>query len=338
MSGAPTVRIAVVGAGSAGAQHAAAVVNNEDAELTVVADSAPSSAEALSARMGGRVWADSIDRLAASGMVDAVVVATPDQFHAEHAIAFLSRGIPVLCEKPMAPTLDDCRAMVQAADESGASLMIGHSVRFTPVFESVRRLVADGVLGDVYYVGTDYQHDYSPMRGTWRFDPALARSLFLGGGCHAVDLARSVLGEVVEVSAMATHLGLPDLPTDDTIIASYATAAGQLSRVFVSGSSKRPYRIGLEVYGTRGSVVATNVDDTVRLYREDQRALGEQWASIRVEDRQDHPFARQMDAFIEAVRAGERMPIDGRAGMATVAASLAAIDAARTGQRVRIPR
>ena len=96
--------------------------------------------------------------------IDAAIVAVPDQQHRELSCAFLRAGKHVLCEKPMALTLSDVRAMIRAADGSGRQLMVGQICRFTPAFRQAKALVDGGVLGDLYYLESEYAHDYM---NTW---------------------------------------------------------------------------------------------------------------------------------------------------------------------------
>ena len=152
--------------------------------------------------------------------VDAVVVATPDQLHREMTMAALGAGKHVLCEKPMALTLEDCQAMIDASRNTDRKLMIGQICRFTPGFMRAKQLIDNGEIGELFFVESEYAHDYSKIPGTfsnWRLDPL--RHGFLGGGCHAVDLVRWIAGNPYEVAAFANKKMLTDWPTDDCTIA-----------------------------------------------------------------------------------------------------------------------
>jgi len=264
--------------------------------------------------------------------LDLVVVATPDHLHREHTVAALQAGKHVLCEKPMAPTLEACAQMVAAARSAGRTLAIGHLVRFTPIFAYLKRLVDRGELGELYYVSSTYEHDYDRVAGAWRFDPQLARHVFLGGGCHSVDLMRYFLGDVERVSAVGSHLALPRLPLDDTVAALYSTARGQIGHVLTAGGARRPYVLSLALYGTRGTALASNVDSECRLWtREMLDPLGDRWATVPA-PLDSHPVRTQLEHVLECLHTGAEPLVNGEEGMRTVAAALAAIQASTTGQ------
>jgi len=269
--------------------------------------------------------------------LDFVVVAAPDHFHCEHTVAALQAGKHVLCEKPMAPSVDECRRMVAAAKAADRKLMIGHLVRFTPIFQTLKRMRDDGEFGEVYYVGAEYQHDYSKVGGPWRFDPRVGRHVYLGGGCHAVDLMRYFLGEVTEVMAMGNHFSVPEMPGDDCVMAVYRTTAGHIGKVFVAGGAKRPYATTLAVYGTRGSALASNVSPHAQVWLSRMEALGENWITIPA-GVESHPVRTQMNHFLGCIRDDLEPLINGDEGLRTVAAALAAIESAASGHLVPVPQ
>jgi predicted dehydrogenase len=323
--------LGIIGLGRAGEQQAAAACSTEGLAVTALYDPLTERASRVASTIGSAAVASSVDELVNSPKVDAVIVASPDHLHREHTIAALNAGKHVLCEKPMASSMSDCKAMVEASERTGRRLMIGHLVRFTPVFEDIKRLVDAGTLGDIYYVGADYQHDYERLGG-WRFDPRISRHLFLGGGCHAVDLARWFTTDLTQVSAAGNHIALPQLPNDDCTIAMYRSRTSQLARVFVSGGCKRPYQIGLEVYGTRGTAVATNVDPTYRIWHADLSAGAPGWLTTPVRASDNHPFGRQLAHFAQCLKNDTSFIVDGVEGMKTVAAALAVIEGSRSGE------
>ena len=142
-------------------------------------------------------------KIAEDPRVQAVTVAVPDQQHAELTCALLRAGKHVLCEKPLALTREDARAIIRAADESGRLCMVGQICRFTPAFEKAKEIVASGEIGEVYFAESEYAHDYMYLVDNWRADPL--RHGVIGGGCHAVDLLRWLVGDPTEVFAYGTH-------------------------------------------------------------------------------------------------------------------------------------
>ncbi|UCH33796.1 MAG: Gfo/Idh/MocA family oxidoreductase, partial [Armatimonadota bacterium] len=200
----------------------------------------------------------------------------------------------------------------------------------------LKRMRDEGEFGEVYYVGTEYQHDYSKVGGPWRFDPRVGRHVYLGGGCHAVDLMRYFLGEVTEVMAMGNHFSVPEMPHDDCVMAVYRTAAGHIGKVFVAGGAKRPYATTLAIYGTRGSALASNVSPEAQVWLTRFEQMGDRWMTIPA-GIESHPIRAQMQHFLGCVRDDLQPLVDGEEGMHTVAAALAAVESTDSGQLVPIP-
>ena len=162
--------------------------------------------------------------------LDAVIIVTPDQVHREMACAFLRAGKDVLCEKPMALTLEECEDMMRAEKESGRKLMIGQICRFTDNFKKAKELIDDGRIGELYFVESEYAHHYGHARGydDWRVTPE--RDGFIGGGCHAVDLLRWIAGDPITVYGLANHKCLTDWPTNDCTVALYQFPISETER------------------------------------------------------------------------------------------------------------
>ena len=184
------LRTAVIGASGMGCSHMKAVRAHERARLAAICDIDLPKAEKAALEVGNpAVYADYREMLDKEDL-DAVIIVTPDQLHREMAEYALGKGLDVLCEKPMTLTLEDCRAMVRAADASGKQMMVGQISRYTPGFYKAKELIDRGEIGELFFVESEYAHNYEKVRGTndWRVDPL--RHGFLGGGCHAVDLLR----------------------------------------------------------------------------------------------------------------------------------------------------
>ncbi|MBQ6067788.1 MAG: Gfo/Idh/MocA family oxidoreductase [Clostridia bacterium] len=270
--------------------------------------------------------------LLARGDIDAAVIAVPDQQHRELTCAFLAAGKHVLCEKPMALTREDTRAMIRAADESGRQLMVGQICRFTPAFEKAKALIDDGTLGDLYFVESEYAHDYMKLVDNWRSDPL--RHGVIGGGCHAVDLLRWLAGEPREVFAYGTHRLLPQVPYDDATVAVMKFDDKTMGKVFVSTGCKRDYTMRTVIYGTKGTLICDNTSPAMTLFTVDEDGVTREPETIEVEVN-NHNAAREFEAFADAILHGKPVLTDVREGARTVAACLAIIESSRTGKPVR---
>ena len=199
------LNIAVIGCSTMAQFHMDGILKQEEARLYAVCDIAPERLEECRAKYKPERSIADYRELVADPKVDAVILVTPDQVHLEMAEAFLRAGKDVLCEKPMALTVEECEKMMQAERESGKRLMIGQVCRCTPAFLLAKSIIDAGRIGELFFVESEYAHNYDNARGyaDWRVTPE--RHAVIGGGCHAIDLLRWVAGDPTEVYALANH-------------------------------------------------------------------------------------------------------------------------------------
>ncbi|MFF2025600.1 Gfo/Idh/MocA family protein [Streptomyces sp. NPDC058171] len=193
------VRVALVGAGNRGLTYTEWIkANPERAQLVAVADPRP----AARAAAGAPVEFDDWRPLAEQRIADAVIVATQDREHVEPVIALARAGYAVLAEKPLAPTEQETRTLVEGVREAGVLFAVCHVMRYQPYTDLVKRVVDSGVLGQL--VSLDhlepvgwwhYAHSY--VRGPWRSEKR-SSPMLLAKSCHDLDWISYVLGGRIE--------------------------------------------------------------------------------------------------------------------------------------------
>jgi predicted dehydrogenase len=146
-----SLRVAVIGVGYLGRHHARILSTLPGAELVAVVDTNRARAESIAAAHATRPFTDHREVI---GQVDAVSIAVPTELHHDIAVGFLSAGIPVLVEKPMARSLAEAETMIAAAREAGVVLAVGHTERFNPAVEAARPLLTDPRFIEVHRLGT----------------------------------------------------------------------------------------------------------------------------------------------------------------------------------------
>ena len=316
---------------------AKAAVENPDTELVMVFD--PNFDENLridQAYFRGRniPVAESMADVYASD-ADIVIVASPDHFHVEQSCQALAAGKHVICEKPLAPTVADCRKIIEAVKQSGKFFMTGQVCRYAPGFRLARKLYQSGRIGDLVYLECEYAHDYDLARGyqNWRMDPAIRREGFLGGGCHALDLARWIAGEPQEVFAYMNHKILLDWPTCDTGVAVAKFPNDVIARIFVSTGVKRPYTTRTVLYGTKGTIICDNTSPTIQIAEKELAEEAGELAfnSIPV-NIASHNVTYELRDFVEGLKSGTPCPTDVYQGTRTVAFAEAALRSAASGK------
>lgn len=267
--------------------------------------------------------------------ITSVVVAAPDPFHRPYTEAFLAAGKDVLCEKPLALTHEDIKAIVDASKKTDAICMVGQICRFTPAFVLAKQLVEEGKIGELYFVESEYAHDYMQiMSGNreWRRDPL--RHGVIGGGCHAVDLLRWLAGDPQEISAYGVHKLLPFVPYDDSTIAIMKFPNDVIGKVFVSTGCKRGYTMRTCIYGTKGTIICDNKSDTLQLFTVDENDVTIQPAQQIPVEINNHNAAREIEVFADSILNGAPLMMTAEEGSRSAAACMAIIKAATTGEKV----
>ena len=145
-----TVRFALLGAGRIGKVHARAVTGNREARLVAVADAVAEAADGLAGQYGAELR--SVEAIAEAADVDAVVICTPTDTHANLIETFARKGKAVFCEKPIDLDVARVQACLKVVEATGAKLMVGFNRRFDPHFRAVRQAIDDGKVGKVEMV------------------------------------------------------------------------------------------------------------------------------------------------------------------------------------------
>lgn len=264
--------------------------------------------------------------------INVVTVAVPDQQHKKISCDLLRAGKHVLCEKPLALTREDLEEIIEAADESDAQFMVGQICRFTPAFEKAKELVTSGTIGEVYFIESEYAHDYMKLVDNWRADPA--RHGVIGGGCHAVDLIRWIVGDPVEVFAYGTHKLLPTVAYDDATVAIMKFGDNLMGKVFVSTGCKRDYTMRTCIYGTKGTIICDNTSPTMTLFTTDEEGVVKEPQTIEIQVN-NHNAAKEFEVFADAIVNNKPVLTDAREGAKTVEVCLSIVESSKTGKIVK---
>lgn len=340
------VKFGVVGASPMGMYHITSVANHPKMDLVAICDKEADRCENAVRLTGVKKAYTDWRELIADPEIEAVVLCVPDQLHAEMTIAALEAGKDVLCEKPMALTIEECEEMRRAEERTGRRLMIGQICRHTPAFKLVRDLIARGEIGELYFVESEYAHDYVGTRGVdnWRVDPR--REPYIGGGCHAVDLLRWIVGDPYEIMAYSNHKCLKDWPVNDCTISMLRFPNDVIGKVFVSIGCKRDYTMRSAFYGTEGTIICDNTSPHVTIYKEKlsgkdslfpKEGEGARVIPIKLPvELSNHNTYGELESFAECILNDEPVPTTAHDGECTVAVCIAAMDSAKSGRPVEI--
>ena len=338
------IRMAVIGLKTFGKNaHVKAIVANENAELVAVCDIVEEIARKVADEYGVDYYLDYKELLKREDL-DAITIATPDQIHREIAVAAMAAGKHVLCEKPLALSVEDCKAMVAASKQYGKKLMVGQICRLAPSFVLAKELVDRGEIGEIFFMESEYAHDYAKKVGpNWRFDPKSPRHPVTGGACHAMDLMRWIVGDPTEVFAYANKKMLAACPTDDCVIAVMKFPNEVIGKMFTSIGCKRRYTMRTCIYGSKGTIIVDNTSADLSLFKSEiagseafTPSIENQSLEIKIPVRAvKHNIHDEMKNFVNCILTDTDPETDGIEGGKTVAACCAIVESTLTGEKVK---
>src|SRR3954471_1064537 len=231
----PKLKIGVAGLGRAFAVMLPTFVRDPRVTLVAAADPRAEARAQFEADFQSKVYREVAD-LCADPNVEAVYVATPHQFHAAHAIAALSAGKHVLVEKPMAVSLDECRAMIAAAQKAGRQLLVGHSHSFDSPIGLTKKLIEKGAYGRVRMISAlDYTDFLYRPRRPEELDTATGGGVFFNQAAHQVDILRLLAGSPVKSVRCSAGAWDPKRPTEGAYSAHLTFADGAFASAVYSG-------------------------------------------------------------------------------------------------------
>jgi predicted dehydrogenase len=319
----------------------------DNAELIAVQDAVPGRTAAVAAKYEVEAC-DHLERLLAAEDVQAVYIASPTQHHAEHVHQAARAGKHVLCEKPLGRTVEECEAMVAVCREAGVKLGVNFMMRFHACHVRLAEMVAAGDLGRLVFGRAELTCWYPPLAGAFRQAPALGGGGALADmGNHCIDVLEQLLGKTTHVSAQVGHL-VHEYASEDTAVALLTFESGAVGVVDAlfnvpDDAARNP----LEVYGSRGSVVAfgtigqNSVGELRAVLQTEAKAYDAEQARERTPETIIRPepvniYRAHIEAFSRAVLADTPPPIPGEDGLWNHRVLEACYQAARTGQTVAL--
>jgi predicted dehydrogenase len=284
-----------------------------------------------------RTYTD-VELLLADQEINAVYVATPPHLHAAHTIQAAEQGKHVLCEKPLALNTAQARQMIDACHANGVRLMVCYYQRYNARHQQIKRLLAEGAIGQVTALRINFSDYFPPQPGFWHHNAAISGGgALMDLGVHCIDLVRYLGGPIVEVAALVDTLAAAS-PVEDTatLVLKLASRAHAVVTAHWSTANFEPNQANaLEICGTQGTIQAAPIQakDSAGMLRL-ITAAGVQDFSVGGDGLRPH--VALLEGFANALARGEPAPIPGEEGLAGLAVVEAAYQSARTGQRIHV--
>lgn len=327
------VRFGLLGAGRIGKLHGNNIVASSDAKLVAVADVVAEAATALAEATGAE--ARSAEAIIHGDDIDAILIGTSTDTHADFIEQAMAAGKAVLCEKPVDLDASRIETCLKAVAPTGRPLMVGFNRRFDPNFASLKKRLDDGAVGSVEMVTIISRDPGPPPVSYIERSGGLYRDMMI----HDFDMARFLLGEEpVEVHAVGSVLVDPAIGKAgdvDTAMVMLRTASGKLCQISCSRRATYGYDQRIEVHGSGGMIRAGNLHETTV-----ELATGGGFTADPVMnfflERYGAAYRLELAAFIDAVENGTPTSPSGHDGLMAQRLADAATKARETGQPVKV--
>lgn len=319
------LNLGVIGLGAIGQKHCSAISVLERAKLVAVADINEQVLSSTAAQYGATPYADVQELLQHPGL-DAVVVATPDDLHREACVLAAEAGKHILVEKPLATTLEDSRAIIDAAESAKVKLMVGFTLRFSLHYLQAKKAATDGTLGDLMSIFARRENIISQAE---RLNGRCGVLMFLGP--HDFDAMRWIVGsEPVSIYTQAATSVQSAYPIENETFSIIRFANGVVGCAQIGWvlPDKHPARkdFKLDLIGSKGSLNLDQMRQGIEIYSQSGANFPSVSAGLVDEDR----------AFVDCILDDTKVPVSGQDGLAAVRMVLAAMKSIETGLPVEL--
>lgn len=309
------LNIGIVGLGWVAGAHIETFKNVTGAKVTAVCSGRKLDPAELEKQYGIplKVYND-FDRMLADPDIHVIDICTPHPYHPSQAIRAAEAGKHLIIEKPLALNYDDTVKMRNAIQKAGVQACVCFEVRFSQHFTTINAVLKEGLLGELHYGEIDYYHGIGPWYGQfgWNVKKDMGGSSLLTAGCHALDALLMCMGsEVEEVTSYSNRSKssiFAPYEYDTTSVTILKFKDGKLGKVASVTDCLQPYYFHIHLVGSEGSLLDN------RFHSQKLKTNRHKWSHLETAlvdsgDVSDHPYQPQFQAFVDAVKAGQKMPL-----------------------------
>jgi myo-inositol 2-dehydrogenase / D-chiro-inositol 1-dehydrogenase len=326
------VRFGVLGAGRIGKVHARTLADSGRASVAFIADAMPQAAAELAGAVGAKTA--SVEEVIASD-VDAILIATPTDTHADLIEQAARAGKAILCEKPVSLSVERIEACLEVVEQAGVPLMIGFHRRYDPNFSALEKRLRAGEIGEVEIVTIACRDPSAPPVSYIERSGGLYRDMMI----HDFDMARFLLGEepvtVHALGGVLTDPAIGEAGDIDTAAVHMQTASGKMCVITNSRRATYGHDQRIEVHGSKGLLRAGNIHVTTV-----EKADGAGWTQDQIPfsfiERYEEAYRIEVNRFLDFLESGKSPRASGRDGLMAQKLAEAATESLKTGQAVRV--
>jgi inositol 2-dehydrogenase len=317
--------VGVVGVGEMGRRHAENLRRNvPQARLIAVADVADVWARQTAAELEIERSYSSLESMLEDREIDAVVIATPDKFHAQAVKLAAGAGKDILCEKPLALNLPDAREALTAVSKAGRRLQVGFMRRYDPAYAAAMQRIEAGEIGvPVIFKSVGRDKDQPPVAA---YESNVNGMIFYTNTIHDFDLARWLMrDEVIGVHAYTTSAIRPEVAKYGDVVASVVNlqyAQGAIGNVESYAQAVYGYDVRTEIVGSKGSIAVGSLDRIPAVFLTARG--GEQMLADHFLSRFADAYLTEMRDFVETILNDRAPRVSGDDGLRALAIAVAA--------------
>ncbi len=329
------IKIAVAGLGRIGKIHLKNLCRNFSEIEVVAAMDVFDESKAIADEFNVPVFVKDFNDLLAVEGVDAVVICSPTDTHADYVVKAAKAGKQIFCEKPLDLSLDRVKEVLKIVDESGVKLMLGFNRRFDPEFKKIRQIVLSDAVGDPQIIKITSRDPGPPPVSYIK----VSGGMFLDMTIHDFDMARYISGkQVTEVFAKGAVMVDPEIGKAGDIDTAVITLTFEDNSMAVIDNCRKAvygYDQRLEVFGSKGMAMAeNNYPNNHKLYT--QSGVSGDLPLHFFLERYDASYNQEIREFIDALASGSEMPVNGTDGLMSIAIGLAAKKSVAEGRPVKM--
>jgi len=339
--------VGIVGTGWVSSEYIKAFQDNPQTNVAAICSRSKKRGEEKAREFGLRdvqIYTDYEEMLGSSSL-DIVCLCSPNFLHAEQTIQAAKAGKNIVIEKPVALNLKDLKEMRDAVRTAKIKTVVGFVLRWNPLFETIKSMIENDFIGNVFYVEADYQHNIGPWLRGWEWTRRMETGggTFLVGGCHAMDAIRWFAGrkrfeaeDIVEVSAYSGgHRKGRDLEWDGFSVALVKFRNGALAKVSSNNDCVMPYGFPVSVFGDKGTIK----DNRIWSHKFPGQKGWVQVPTILPDSGEvtHHPFQGEVDHFVKCIIEDSNSHCDLESAINTHEACIATRLSSEKGKPIKLP-
>lgn len=339
--------VGIVGTGWVSSEYIRAFQSNSHTRVAAICSRSKERGEAKAREFGLRevqIYTD-YQKMLENSDLDIVCLCSPNFLHAEQTIQAAKAGRNVVIEKPVALNLKDLKRMRNAVRRAKIKTVVGFVLRWNPLFETIKSMIENDFVGNVFYVEADYQDNIGPWLHGWDWTRRMdtGGGTFLVGGCHAMDAIRWFAGrkrfeaeDIVEVSAYSGgYRKGRDLEWDGFSVALVKFRNGALGKVSSNNDCVMPYGFPVSIFGNKGTIKDNRIWS--------HKFLGQKgWVQIPTilpdsGEVTHHPFQGEVDHFVECIIYDRNSHCDLESAINTHEACIATMLSSEENRPIKLP-